>query len=113
MELSNLHKPFFLKNLSIFTKLLGLETVEDVLLVDDSSQKNLLNNVHSAVHPPTWFDDDMDRFITMHLQLWLEGLFRSNEVVTEYVKRAPFPGGQVPEDRMSDLAIKILRGVAL
>lgn len=112
VESSNPHKPFFLKNLNVFAKLLGLDTVEDVLLVDDSPQKNLLNDVHSAVHPPTWSGDDGDRFITMHLQPWLEGLFRSNELVTEYVKRAPLPGGQVPEDRMSDLAVKILRGVA-
>lgn len=113
VESSNPHKPFFLKNLKVFADLLGLETVEGVLLVDDSPQKNLLNDVHSAVHPPTWSGDDGDRFITMHLQPWMEGLFRSNEVVTEYVKRVPLPGGQVPEDRMSDLAVKILRGVAL
>ena len=40
----------FLKNFNVFAKLLGLETVEDVLQVDDSPQKNLLNNVHSVVH---------------------------------------------------------------
>jgi hypothetical protein len=113
VESSNPHKPFFLKNLNVFAKLLGLESVEDVLLVDDSPQKNLLNDVHSAVHPPTWSGDDGDRFITMHLQPWLEGLFRSSEVVTEYVKRAPLPGGQLPVDRMSDLAVQILRGVAV
>ena len=53
VESSNPHKPFFLKNLKVFADLMGLETVEDVLLVDDSPQKNLLNDVHSAVHPPT------------------------------------------------------------
>ena len=94
-------------------KLLGLETVEDVLLVNDSPEKNLLNDVHSVVYLSTWSGDDRDMFITMHLQSWLEGLFRSSEIVKEYVKRASLPGGQVLEDRMSDLAVKILSGVAL
>ena len=53
VDASNLEKPVFLKNLKVFAKLLGLETVEDVLLVDDGSQKNLLNDVHSTIHPPT------------------------------------------------------------
>ena len=96
----------------MFAKLLGLETVEDVLLVNDSPLKNppmiVLNNVHSVVHPPTWSGDDEDRFITMQLQPWLEDLFRSSETIIDYVKF-----GQLLEDRKSDLAIKILRGVAL
>ena len=64
VDASNLEKPVFLKNLKVYAKMLGLETVEDVLLVDDSLQKNLLNDVHSAIHPPTWSGDDEDRFIT-------------------------------------------------
>ena len=48
----NPEKPVFLKNLKVYAKLLGLETVKDVLLVDDGPQKNFLNNVHSTVHPP-------------------------------------------------------------
>ena len=36
---SNPHKPFFLKNLFEVINLLRLETVKDVLLVDDSPQK--------------------------------------------------------------------------
>ena len=43
----NLEKPVFLKNLKVYAKLLGLETVEDVLLVNDGPEKNLLNDVHS------------------------------------------------------------------
>ena len=87
-----------MKNLNVFAKLLGLGTVEDVLLMDDSLQKNLLNDVYSTIHPPTWSDDDGNRFITMHLQTWLEALFRSTKVVTEYVKRALLLGGQLLED---------------
>ena len=113
VDASNPEKPVFLKNLKIYAKMLGLETVEDVLLVDDGPQKNLLNDVHSAIHPPTWSGDDEDRFITIQLQPWLEGLFRSSVPVTEYVKRVPLPGGQLPIYRKSELAIKILRGVAL
>ena len=113
VDASNPEKPVFLKNLEVYAKMLGLETVEDVLLVDDGPQKNLLNDVHSAIHPPTWSGDDEDRFITAQLQPWLEGLFRSSVPVTEYVKRVPLPGGQLPIYRKSELAIKILRGVAL
>ena len=112
MDTSNPEKPVFLKNLEVYAKMLGLETVEDVL-VDDGLQKNLLNDVHSVIHPPTWSGDDDDRFITTQLQSWLEGLFRSSVPITEYVKRVPFPGGQLPIYRKSELAIKILRGVAL
>ena len=65
MDALNPEKPVFLKNLKVYAKLLGLETVEDVLLMDDGPEKNLLNDVHSAVHPPTWSGDDEDRFITM------------------------------------------------
>ena len=70
MDTSNPEKPVFLKNLKVYTKMLGLETVEDVLLVDDGPQKNLLNDVHSTIHPPTWSRDDEDRFITIQLQPW-------------------------------------------
>ena len=35
MDASNLEKLVFLKNLKVYAKLLGLETVEGVLLVDD------------------------------------------------------------------------------
>ena len=52
MDASNPEKPVFLKNLKVYAKFLGLETVEDVLLVDDGPEKNLINDVHSAVHPP-------------------------------------------------------------
>ena len=35
VDASNPEKPVFLKNLEVYAKMLGLETVEDVLLVDD------------------------------------------------------------------------------
>ncbi|KAG0572658.1 hypothetical protein KC19_VG114400 [Ceratodon purpureus] len=110
VESSKPDKPFCLKDLRVFAKLLVLESVEEVLLVDDSPQKNLLNDPHNAVHPPTWSGDGDDRFLTMTLKPWLEGLFRSGEAVPEYVKLALLPFGQFPMDRSSDLALKILRG---
>ena len=113
VDASNLEKPVFLKNLKVYAKLLGLETIEDVLLVDDGPEKNLLNDVHSVVHLPTWSGDKEDRFITMQLQLRLEGLFRSNVVVIDYVKRVPLPGGQLLIYRKSEFAIKILRWITL
>ena len=51
MDASNPEKPVFLKNLEVYAKMLGLETTEDVLLVDNGPQKNLLNDVHSAIQP--------------------------------------------------------------
>ena len=57
----------FLKNLFQFAKLLRLEIVENVLLVDDSPQKNLLNDVHSIIHPLIWSSNDENRFITIQL----------------------------------------------
>ena len=113
VDASNQEKLIFLKNLKVFVKLLGLEIVKDVLLVNDGPEKNLLNDVHSAVHPLTWSGNDEDRFITMQLQLWLEGLFRSSVAVTDYVKRVSLLGGQLLIYRKSELAIKILKGVAL
>ena len=68
MDASNPEKLVFLKNLEVYAKMLGLGAVEDVLLVDDGPQKNLLNDVHSALHLPTWSGDDDDRFITAQLQ---------------------------------------------
>ena len=35
VDVSNPEKPVFLKNLKVYAKVLELETVEDVLLVDD------------------------------------------------------------------------------
>ena len=37
VDASNPEKPVFLKNLKVYTKMLGLEIVEDVLLVDNGS----------------------------------------------------------------------------
>ena len=50
VDASNPEKSVFLKDLKVYAKLLGLKTVEDVLVVDDSSEKNLLNDVHSTIH---------------------------------------------------------------
>ena len=114
MDALNPEKLVFLKNLKVYAKLLGLETIEDVLLEDDGLEKNLLNDVHSAVHPPTWSNDDEDKFITMQLQPWLEGLFRSSLPVTDYVKRVLLLSSQLPIYRKSELAIvreKILQRV--
>ena len=61
--------------------MLRLETIESVLLVDDSPQKRLLNDVQSVVHLGTWPSDNEARFIIMQLQPWLEDLFKSTEFV--------------------------------
>ena len=113
VDASDLEKPIFLKNLKVYAKMLGLETVEDVLLVDNGPEKNLLNNVHSAIHPSTWSGDDEDRFITIQLHPWLKGLFRSRIPIIQYVKLVLLPSGQLPIYRKSELAIKILRRVTL
>ena len=72
MDASNPEKSVFLKNLKVYTKMLGLEIVEDVLLVDNGPQKNLLNDVHSAIHPPTWSGDDVVLMLPI-VVLWFAG----------------------------------------
>jgi len=100
-----------LKNLATLVEIGEAKSLQDVLLVDDSPVKNLLNHVNNVVYPPTYSGESGDTFLSRRLQPWLEGLFASNEAVTDYVKANPLRGGQRPMDPLSFEAIRILRGV--
>lgn len=52
----------YLKDLANFARSAGLPYVENVLLIDDSPSKNLLNDTHNTVHPESWSGDDNDNF---------------------------------------------------
>ena len=58
----------------------GLEHVDlaMTLLIDDSLEKNLLNNEFSAIHPLSWTCDLTDKFLMTTLLPWLENMFSSN-----------------------------------
>jgi hypothetical protein len=86
-----------------------LQNTEDVLLVDDSPIKNLLNDSYSAVHPPSWHGEEEDTFLDVNLKPWFQGLFRSNVVVIEYVRCNPLPGGAYPKDKLGRLAFNVLK----
>jgi hypothetical protein len=105
------NKPIFLKDLTTLVEMGEVKSVQDVLLVDDSPVKNLLNDVNSAVHPTTWSGQVGDNFLPATLRPWLDGLFLSNEAVPDYVKANPLLGCQNPVDRLDSLGINILKGV--
>jgi hypothetical protein len=81
----NHEKPIFLKNLDVYANIMKLQNTKDVLLVEDSSLKNLLSDSYSAIHPPSWHGKEEDSFLDVNLKPWLQGLFRSNVAVIEYV----------------------------
>jgi hypothetical protein len=105
----NLEKPIFLKNLDVYANIVKLQNTEDVLLVDDSPMKNLLNDSYNAVHLPSWHGEEEDSFLDVNLKPWLQGLFRSNVAITEYVRCNPLPGGSYPEDKLGRLAFNVLK----
>jgi hypothetical protein len=105
----NPEKPIFLKNLDVYANIVKLQNNEDVLLVDNSPMKNLLNDSYSAVHPPSWHGEEEDNFLDVNLKPWLEGLFRSNVAVTKYVRCNPLPSGAYPEDKLDRLAFNVLK----
>ena len=61
----------------------GLEHIDlgMTLLIDDSPEKNLLNNEFSEIHPLSWTGDLMDKFLMTTLLPWLENMFSSNLLV--------------------------------
>ena len=111
-NLENPKKPFFLKDLTKFCEFAKLDFVDNVLLVDDTPLKNLMNESYSAIHPSTSNGDGNDIYLKKNFRPWLEGLLRSNEAVCVYVKANPLIGGSLPEERLSSLALKILQGLS-
>ena len=104
------NKPFFLKDLLTFAIMAQLSSLDYILLIDDSPIKNLLNDKHSAVFPPTFLRDLKDSYLAEHLMPWLDGLFKSTEAMPKYIKNHALFGGQSPVDRMSSLGDLILNG---
>ena len=91
----------------------GLEHVDlaMTLFIDDSPEKNLLNNEFSAIHPLSWTGDLTDKFLMTTLLPWLENMFSSNLYVPEYVRDNPLGGCLRPSGiRSTALANNIVLG---
>ena len=104
------NKSFLLKELATFVWFAGLSSVDNILLIDDSPTKNLLNNEHNVVFPRTFCGEANDTYLNEHLLPWLLGLFKSNEAVPNYVKENPAFGGQCPVTLLSREGNLILMG---
>ena len=76
-----LSKPFSLRELATFANIAGLSSLDDILLIYDSPLKNLMNDSHSAVFPPTFRGDLNDSYLLDTLLPWLDGLFKPNKAV--------------------------------
>lgn len=107
---ANPDKPFFLKDLKTLAKLLELNSLDAVVLVDDSPLKNLMNDRHSAIFPRTWQGDMRDMFLLGVLVPWLADLFKSNDPVPKHVQNNPLFHGQSPVDPLGGLGNLILEG---
>lgn len=103
-------KPFFLKEIETFARLASLSSLENILLIDDSPEKNLRNDPHSAVFPEPYRGSKNDNYLRQHLMPWLDGLFCSNQAVQVYVEKNPLVGGQSPMDPLSREGFLILQG---
>jgi hypothetical protein len=102
-------KTIFLKDLQLYTKKAKLDSWRDVLLVDDSPIKCVMNDAFSAVHPPSWAGCIWDTFLQGHLQPWLARLFQSNEDVPDFVRHNPLPDGQLPLSRSDPVALIVVK----
>lgn len=74
-----------LKDLRDITNTLDDADLLYTLLIDDSPQKNLLNDEFSAIHPITWTPDMLDTFLTSTMLPWLEDMFSSKLCVADFV----------------------------
>jgi hypothetical protein len=104
------NKPFFLKELASFARFAGLTSLDNILLIDDSPSKNLLNDEHSAIFPKAFRGELDDTYLHVHLMPWLDGLFKSNAAVPDYVRKNPLFGGQSPLTPLSREGYLILQG---
>jgi len=86
MASTTLNKPIFFKELAAFVHFVGLSSLENILLIDDSQFKNLMNDPHNTIFPLSFSSNLDDNYLKLHLVPWLDGLFKSNEVVLDYVK---------------------------
>jgi hypothetical protein len=123
---NNEGRPFFLKHLAhLLGDSMGLAsrgaTVENTLLVDDSSYKNVLNDPYNVVHPLTftYFMEKSTKkkpYLTHQLWPFLKGLKDSGLLVPVYYRehnlfasRRLFPGNEEYE-RFRTITLRDQRG---
>ena len=108
---SKLDKPYILKNLVVIVQCLREEFKKnDIVLIDDSLEKNLLNDPYSNVHPQTWSRMNNDNFLKVVLWSWLECLFQLELDVPMFVSSNPLLGGPTPMDRNGTEPTTIFEG---
>jgi hypothetical protein len=102
-------KPIFVKDLAVYNTKATPRSPLDILLIDDSPIKNVMNDPFSAVHPPTWNGDSGDTFLQESLKPWLNGLLASNMDVPAYVKENPLPNGLDAVDKSAAPSLSIVK----
>lgn len=108
---NNIEKKYMLKDLKKVRNFLDHVDLDLTLLIDDSPEKNLLNDEFSAIHPESWAGDLKDKFLMTIMLPWLENMFSSNLPVAEFVRNNPLVGCVDPARfRLSDLAQNIITG---
>lgn len=85
-------KKYMLKDLKKLCEHVDYIDPDRTLLIDDSPEKNLLNEEFQAIHPRTWAGERGDSFLFDVVFPWLERLFASNQLVTEFVQAHPLDG---------------------
>jgi len=86
-----------------------IDYVANILLIDDSPLKNLLNNGYNDIHPSTSFGDETNNFLDACLWLWLNGLLMSKEAVPIYIRANLLCCYQMLEVNLSPVAFHILK----
>ena len=108
---NNVKKKYMLKDLQKVREILKDVDLSLTLFIDDSPEKNLLNDEFSAIHPQTWTHDLNDKFLMNTMLPWLANVFSSNLSMAKYVHNHPLAGCPDPiEFRSIALAQNIIIG---
>ena len=83
----------------------------NILLIDDSPLKSLLNDQYNAVFPPTFRDSDSQAndFLVCRLLPYLDRLRMSRLQVPDSVRRNPCQGCQLPSCIFIGIANDLVR----
>ena len=107
----NPDQPILMKDLTlrVFKKLPNA-TLRNVLLIDDSPDKNCPNHWSQAIHPPTFRPDIHfdDNYLLDTLYGWLQRLFSSNMDVRKFVEKNPLPDGKSQLRKFDSRYVKLM-----
>jgi hypothetical protein len=107
----NPDQPILMKDLTlrVFKKLPNA-TLRNVLLIDDSPDKNCPNYWSQAIHPPTFRPDVQfdDNYLLRTLFDWLKKLLASNMDVRKFVEKNPLPDGKSQLRKSDSRYVKLM-----